>query len=77
MGFAEFMYTLGLLRTVILELGTQYLGASWSAIQLPTILVGLAETLPTASATLPIPSSNRRTVLSEPRPAVGRSCLSE
>ena len=49
-GFTESMYTLGLLRTVILELGTQYLGASWSAIQLPTILVGLDETLPTASA---------------------------
>jgi len=42
MSFAESIYTLGLLRTVIFELGTQYLGASWSAIQLPIMLVGLA-----------------------------------
>lgn len=49
-------------HTTISEFGFQYGGAVMSAIQLETILVGVAVTLPTAPATLPTPSMTRQAV---------------
>jgi len=46
--------------TTIYEFGLQYVGVAMSAIQLETAFVGTGVTLPTAPATLPMPSMTRQ-----------------